>query len=144
VLYVTKIFNKQTDHLFQGTYLLEKKTVLLKFLLPLINLHQLLEKAGYEQTSWVFFNKPIRNLFWNRCVYGNVFSLMSRQKTLKWPLISLNTEKLRSASADVSDRVHHNTSKILILGKEPGSADTKDSIKYYQVNKPCQTPGTTY
>ena len=48
---------------------------------------------------------------------------------LKWLLISLNTEKLRSASADVARRVHPNTSKILMFGKESGSADTKDFIK---------------
>ena len=48
---------------------------------------------------------------------------------IKWLLISLNTEKLRSASADVASRVHPNTSKILIFGKESGSSDTKDFIK---------------
>jgi len=39
---------------------------------------------------------------------------------LKWLLISLNTEKLCSASADVASRVHPNTSQIIMFGKEPG------------------------
>jgi len=54
---------------------------------------------------------------------------VSAIQLLKWLLISLNIEKLRSASADVANRVHPNISKILMFGKGPGSADTKDFIK---------------
>ena len=42
---------------------------------------------------------------------------MSAIKLLKWLLISLNTEKLRSASADVTCRVYANTRNILMFGK---------------------------
>jgi len=48
---------------------------------------------------------------------------------LKWILISPNTEKLPPGSADMACRVHPNTSKFLMFGKESGSADTKDFIK---------------
>ena len=54
---------------------------------------------------------------------------MSAIQLLKWLLISLNTEELRSSLEDVASRVHHNISKILMFGKESGSADTKDFIK---------------
>ena len=54
---------------------------------------------------------------------------MSAIQLLEWLLISLNTEKLRSASADVASRVHPNTSQIIMFGKEAESADTKDFIK---------------
>ena len=54
---------------------------------------------------------------------------MSAIQVLKLLFISLNTEKLRSASPDVTGRVHANTGKIIIFGKESGSADTKDFIK---------------
>jgi len=54
---------------------------------------------------------------------------MSAIQILKWLLISLNAENQRSASADGVSRVHHNTSKIPMFGKEYGSADTKDFIK---------------
>jgi len=54
---------------------------------------------------------------------------MSRQKILEWLLISLNAEKLRSASADEASRAHPNISKIPMFRKESGSADTKDFIK---------------
>jgi len=84
-------------------------------------------------------------MFGNRYVYcnGNCINvkaenLVSVMWFFKWNLISLNTEKLRSASACVTDRVHANTSKILMFGKESGSADTKDFTKY-QVNRPCPT-----
>ena len=50
--YVTKIFNKQTYHLFQSAYLREEKNpMMFKILLPHVNLHQLIEKTGLEQTS---------------------------------------------------------------------------------------------
>jgi len=45
---------------------------------------------------------------------------------LKWLLVSLNTERLHSASTDMASRVHTNTSKILMFGQESGSANTKD------------------
>ena len=54
---------------------------------------------------------------------------MSAIQLLKWLLISLNAKNLRSASADVANRVHPNTSKIIMFGKESGFKDTKDSIK---------------
>ena len=54
---------------------------------------------------------------------------MSAIQLLKWLLNSLNTDKLCSASADVASRVHANTSKIRMFGKESGSPDTKDFIK---------------
>jgi len=56
-------------------------------------------------------------------------NLVSAIQLLKWLLISFNTNKLRSASADVASRVHPNTSKFLMFGKKSGSADTKDFIK---------------
>ena len=48
---------------------------------------------------------------------------------LKWLSISLNTEKLRFAFADMADKIHPNTSHILIIGNISGSRDTKDFIK---------------
>jgi len=54
---------------------------------------------------------------------------VSAIQPFKWLLISLNTEKLRSVSTDVTGRVRANTSKIQMFGKESGSADTKDFIK---------------
>jgi len=48
---------------------------------------------------------------------------------LKWILISLTTEKLLSVSTDVAGRVHPNTRKSIMFGKESGSADTNDFIK---------------
>ena len=56
-------------------------------------------------------------------------NLVSVIQLLKWLLINLNTEKLRSVSADVAGKVHHNTSKILMFGEISGSADTEDFIK---------------
>jgi len=53
---------------------------------------------------------------------------VSAIQLLKWVLISLNTEKLGSTPEDVAIRVHRNTSKILMFGKESGTADTKDYI----------------
>jgi len=69
---------------------------------------------------------------------------VSAIQVLGWLLISLNTEKLRSASADVTGRVHVNTSKIIIFGKEFVSADTKDFIEVSGKSVPCQTVWITY
>jgi len=66
---------------------------------------------------------------------------VSAIRLLKWFLIGLNTEKLQSASADVAGRVHPNTSKILMLGKESGYADTKDFIKVSGNSVPLRLPG---
>jgi len=54
---------------------------------------------------------------------------VSANRLLKWLLISLNKEKLCSAFVDVTGSVHANISKIIMSGKESGSADTKDFIK---------------
>jgi len=54
---------------------------------------------------------------------------VSAIRLLKWLLVSLNTDKLRSTSAGVASRVYPNTSKILMFGKESGSADSMDFIK---------------
>jgi len=43
--------------------------------------------------------------------------------------VSLKTEKLRSAPADVAGREHYNTSKVLMFGKIPESGDAKDFMK---------------
>jgi hypothetical protein len=56
-------------------------------------------------------------------------NLVSAIRLLKWLLISLNTEKLSSASADMAGRVHPNISKILMFENQSGSANTKDFIK---------------
>ena len=53
-------------------------------------------------------------------------NLVSDIRLLKWLLVSLNTERLHSASTDMASRVHTNTSKILMFGQESGSANTKD------------------
>jgi len=42
---------------------MKKKQWCLKYLLPHVNLHQLVEKAALEHTSSVFFNELICNLF---------------------------------------------------------------------------------
>ena len=48
------LISRSTDHLFQGGHLCyEKENFMFKFLLHLVNLHQLVEKAGLEQTSRV-------------------------------------------------------------------------------------------
>jgi len=54
---------------------------------------------------------------------------VSAIRLLKWLLISLNIKKLLCASANVTARVYASTSKIIMFGKESGSADTKDFIK---------------
>ena len=86
------------------------------------------------------------------CVYCNVFSLMLSQKPLslvsaiqllKWLLISLNTWKPRSASADVTSRVYPNTSKILCSERNLDLQILRISSKY-QLNRVCQTVWTRY
>ena len=49
---------------------------------------------------------------------------MSVIRFLKWLLVSLNTEKLGTDSADVA-----NIRKIVMFGKESGSADTTNFMK---------------
>jgi len=61
VHYVIKIFNKQTDHLFPGAYLWER--IVFKIFITSCKPHHLVEKAGIEQTSRVFFSEPICHLF---------------------------------------------------------------------------------
>ena len=57
---------------------------------------------------------------------------MSAIQLLKWLLISLNTEKLRPTSVDVTGTVQADISKIRIFGNESGSGDTKNFIKYQE------------
>jgi len=44
-------------------------------------------------------------------------NLVSAIQLLKWLLVSLNREKLRSASADLAGRVHPDASKMIMFGK---------------------------
>jgi len=105
---------------------MRKKQWCLKYVLPHLNLHQLAEKSDLEQTYRVFFNEPICILFGINLFTEN---LVSAIRLFKWLLISLNTEKLRSASAYVAGRVHPITSKIIKFEEDSGSADTKEFIK---------------
>jgi len=118
---------------------------------------------SYEKETWMFkiliisckstsasLNKRlgcylinISALFFNRCVYGNAFSLMLRQKTLCRPTSSTSGFWLASTQRNYAllrqmwhveymlIRVYPNTSKIIMFGKEYGYADTKDLIKVW-------------
>ena len=57
----TFLISRLTFYFKFHTY--EKETIMFKILLPHVNLHQLVEKAGLEQMYRVFFNEPICNLF---------------------------------------------------------------------------------
>ena len=81
------VISRLTIYFKVHTY--EKETMILKYFLTHVNLHQLIEKAGLEQRlDCSLINLTVICL--NRCLYYKLFSLVLRQKTLCQPSSSSN------------------------------------------------------